>query len=78
MVEKLENTDDEIIEYGAEPSQPAPPRPGETDQQIGQRHKEALRNRDASPPPGFDPELSREMLHRLKSGDFTPPEQDRS
>jgi hypothetical protein len=60
-------------ELGPEPKQPDPPRPEETDAQIRQRHRAELRNRDDSPPPGFDPIYSRDMLRRLSSGNFTLP-----
>jgi hypothetical protein len=51
--------------------QPAPPKRGETDQQIRDRHAEALRGRDESEPPGFDPEVAEQALERGRKGDFS-------
>jgi hypothetical protein len=50
----------------------APPKPGEPDESIRRRHREALKARDSASP-GYDPKVSAAYLERLTKGEFTDP-----
>lgn len=65
-----------VPEADLDVAQPAPPQPGESDEEIRQRHRDALKERDAGTPSGFDPDLNQRMLGQMSKGDYTAPEQD--
>jgi len=52
----------------------SPPRPGESDESIRSRHRQALRERDDSFPPDFDPKVTEQYLERGRRGDFSDPD----
>jgi hypothetical protein len=62
-----------IIEDNRDLPSVAPPQSDESDEQIRQRHRDALKSRGEGLPENYDPELNRRMLEKARRGDFSTP-----